>query len=214
MTIARVIDRRQLSKDTFLLLVERNFSDLKAGQCFSIGAPEIAINREYSIYSGADEPFLSFLIRRVEGGSVSTYLSTLNSGALVDLWGPFGSFCLDEVETLHRKLFFIASGTGIAPFHSFIRTYPKLDYFLLHGIRLEEEMYDIHDYPKFRYQACVSQANERQKRSRVTDFLRQNDLETENLYYLCGNRQMINDSIDILRQKGVAGSNIFTETFF
>lgn len=214
MTVISVVSNHALTSETFVLRTNKLEHPLVAGQCFSIGVPHVAINREYSIYSGSSEPHYDFLIRRVEGGIVSNALSELKAGDVVDLWGPFGAFTLDQHSILKNKFVFIASGTGIAPFHSFVRSYPNLDYQILHGIRYESEQYDRDDYNEGAYFPCVSRPTSAGKPMRVTDLIEKLEISGDETFYLCGNRNMINDSISLLRRKGINGNQIFTETFF
>ena len=109
---------------------------------------------------------------------------------------------------------FIATGTGIAPFHSFVERWPNLNYKLIHGIRHEEEQYHFEDYAKSRYFPCVSQPSDGSERFRVTDYLLNNELSKNILVYICGNRNMIVDVFNILHSKGVSGDKIVTEVFF
>lgn len=187
--------------------------DIKAGQCFSVGTTELAINREYSMYSDASAPYVDFLIREVPDGRVSTALRTKKPGSSVELSGPFGDFCLPTEKIKESKYVFIASGTGIAPFHSFVKTYPNLDYEILHGIRNESEEYDRNDYFEGRYSSFVSQPKNGSSR-RVTHGLSSHNFTGNEIFYLCGNRNMIVDCITLLREKKVHGDSIFTETFF
>lgn len=209
----RVEDIRWLSAETFVVRTERKGQTLRAGQCFSIGTRNAAINREYSIYSAEGDPYLEFLVRRVEGGAVSSALAHLTAGDIVQISGPYGSFCLSEGDITERHFVFVASGTGIAPFASFVRTFPQLDYWLFHGVRHESETYDQDFYASERYVPCISQPLSGDSR-RVTQALSQVEMDTESLYYLCGNRNMITDTVTVLRDAGVPGGNIFMETFF
>ncbi len=210
-----IIENVRLSKYTFKLRTQKPKKNVKAGQCFSVGMSGLSVNREYSIYSGANEEYLDFLIRETQGGIVSTALGKLKKGDEIEIGGPYGEFCLDEKKIPASRYVFIASGTGIAPFHSFVRTYPNLKYKILHGIRYEEEMYDAQAYLENSYIPCISiPSSPAQKAKRVTNFLLQEKVDLEAFYYLCGNRQMITDCIQILRDKGVHGGNIYTETFF
>jgi Na+-transporting NADH:ubiquinone oxidoreductase subunit NqrF len=49
---------------------------------------------------------------------------------------------------------------------------------------------------------------------RITEKISTVNLDVSSIYYLCGNRLMITDAISILRDKGIPGGSIFTETFF
>lgn len=183
-----------------------------AGQCVNIGIPNTGINREYSTYSGEKEGDLTFLIREVEGGQATSKLRRLNPGDAVEVDGAYGKFVIDQSDADSAKYVCIGTGTGIAPFHSFIRSYPELKFRVIHGIRYIDEAYDREDYPD--YTSCTSRDENGDFHGRVTDYLRENPAEKGCYYYLCGNRNMINEVYDILREQGISGSNIITETFF
>ena len=61
---------------------------------------------------------------------------------------------------------------------------------------------------------CVSREAGGDFSGRVTDYLKYHPQPVAAMYYLCGNRNMINDAYDILREQGVSGTNICTEVFF
>ena len=214
MTAARVIQKIWLSSKTYKLRTERTQSRIRAGQCFSVGTSDLGINREYSMYSGASDNHLDFLIRKIDDGIVSSRLAQCQEGDLVQLSGPFGDFCLREEDIAQKHFIFIASGTGIAPFHSFALTYTELKFTLYHGVRHEDELYDSGDYKKGSYLSAISAPRDGSPGTRVTDLLRNASLPTNSLYYLCGNQKMIVDAIKVLRDSGVHGGSIFTETFF
>lgn len=209
----QVLGIRHLTQSTYILRLARNGFKFIPGQCVNIGLVGSAINREYSTYSGIKDKNLEFLIRKVIGGTVSLGLCKLTPGAQVTLDGAYGKFIIKNPHK-RAKYMYIGSGTGIAPFHSFVKSYPKIDYSLLHGIRYDFEQYDRHDYGKGRYIACVSRGKGGDFSGRVTDYLKKIQLAATTFYYLCGNRSMINDVYDILRERGVNGSQIFTEVFF
>ncbi len=203
-----------LGRHTFRVVLERNDFKFTAGQCVNIGLPGSGINREYSSYSSETADELVFLIREVEGGTVTPALMKLKAGDQVEVDGPYGEFWI-RTPNDGRKYYFIASGTGIAPFHCFVKTYPKLDYQIIHGVRAADEQYDRADFEGgSRYVGCVSQGTGGDFKGRVTGYLTEKGVDKNGVYYLCGNRGMINDVYDLLREKGVGGTNIITETFF
>lgn len=214
MTNLRVLSNVFISSSTFVLRIERPDVEIRAGQCFSLGTKDLGVNREYSMYSGANSPYLEFLIREIEDGVVSSRLAQCTPGDIIEVAGPFGSFCLDEKATEHTKYVFVASGTGIAPFHSFVQTYRDLDFVIFHGVRYRFEQYGCDEYDSNRYFSAISRADSGSQSLRVTDLLAMANLDTDALYYLCGNQKMIVDAIEILRAQGVPGSAIYTETFF
>lgn len=209
-----VLEVEHLTDHAFRLRIERPEEPIRAGQCFNVGVPGMGINREYSMYSAADASHLDFLIYAVEGGLVSSRLQRLQPGDRVEIDGPYGEFCLPVPLPANAQFFFIATGTGIAPFHSFVKTFPELQYQVLHGVRTAGEQYHAMDYRAGSYVACLSQAEEPTMRRRVTDYLMQHELVQDAFYYLCGNRNMIVDAFEILRSKKIPGDQIFTEVFF
>jgi ferredoxin--NADP+ reductase len=209
----RVLDVIKLTKDTFRLRTEWSKVPVRAGQCFNVGPTGAGVNREYSIYSPVPSDHLEFLIRAVEGGVVSPKLQSLRPGDYVDIDGPYGSFCLERPDDRSKKYLFVATGTGIAPFHSFAKSFPNLDYRILHGVRYPEEQYDKSDYEEGRYIPCISR-NPKGDSKRVTDYLRAHPVSADTTVYICGNRNMIVEAYEILREQGVPGDNLFTEVFF
>lgn len=212
----KVIKIRHLTESTFALQVERSNFEFIPGQCVNIGLAGDGINREYSSYSSVnDMAKMEFLIKAVEGGKVSSTLQKLKPGNFVQLDGAYGKFSIKNIADTKQPYVFIASGTGIAPFHSFALSFPDLNYKVLHGIRFANERYDEKDYKKGCYIPCVSrEKSEKYFSGRVSDYLRKNLPDPLAIYYLCGNTEMINEVYDILRENEVSGDRIFTEVFF
>ena len=212
----RVHSIRRLSPSAYVLRLERGALDFAPGQYVTLGLLGSTARREYSIYSGCDDPFLEVLIKQVEGGTVSHQLARLVPGAALEVDGPFGYFLIPE-EARERPLLFVASGTGIAPFHCFIRSYAGLDYRLLHGVRTTTETYDRHCYPPDRYLACLSRepvAADAGFAGRVTTYLDAHPTAPGTLCYLCGNSEMIFEAFDILKAGGISSTDLFAEVYF
>lgn len=205
---------RNLSLSTYVLRLERNGFSFLPGQCVNLGLKGSGVNREYSTYSGIDEPHLEFLIKEVKGGTVSPALRKVNPGSDVELHGPYGSFVINPGKIATSRFVFIGSGVGVAPFHSFVRSYPGLDYQIINGIRFSGERYDDHDYDPSRIIHCTSREKGTEFEGRVTDYLKQVEISRESIYYLCGNQGMIHEVYDFLRREKVSGDQIFTEAFF
>ncbi|MCA2978572.1 MAG: iron-sulfur cluster-binding domain-containing protein [Myxococcaceae bacterium] len=91
----------------------------EAGQ-FVLLRPNAALPwRAYSFSRAPGQP-LRLTVRRVENGKVSTHLTTqLMTGDRLEVKGPYGQFVLPAIVT--RGLF-IAGGSGITPFLSWLHT--------------------------------------------------------------------------------------------
>lgn len=211
----RVIAIREVSAGAYVLRIERGDISFLPGQNVSLGLARLRINREYSIYSDVQEPWFDFLIRDIQGGALSPALRTCRPGDTLEMCGPYGSFILEHPGDTQRPILFIATGTGIAPYRSMIRSYPGLNYRILHGVRRGDECYDAGEYPADRYIPCLSGADAGAAfRGRVTDWLRANRIAPETLCYVCGNNRMIADVYDLLRGQGHPADNLVTEAFF
>ncbi len=205
---------RHLTDSSYVLRFSRNNMQFTPGQHLVLGIEGSTEFREYSIYSGVNEEFLEVLIKEVDDGLVSIQLKSIKPGDSIVVRGPYGFFLTKEAEADPGKILFISSGTGIAPFHSYIKSYPDSDYKLIHGVRDISEAYDSGDLAKDRFTVCTSRNDSGDFSGRLTDFLLQADLDQESRVYLCGNSSMIFDSMDILRARGIAQGQIFTEVYF
>lgn len=199
--------------ETFCLRLERKGFSFKAGQNINIGIPKGGINREYTIYSGEGDDFIDVLIRRVEDGSLTPRLAQLSAGDQVEMHGPYSRFILPDPVPAGTRFVFVATGTGLAPFHSMVASYPNLDYQLVHGVRFQSDCYDKVFYGP-RYHGCLTREDGGAHRGRVTGYLQEHPQDPGAHYYVCGNRDMINEAYEILRKQGISGDQIHTETFF
>jgi ferredoxin--NADP+ reductase len=186
----------------------------QTGQFVILKIPGSSEKREYSVYSGETDDFLEVLVREIEGGKVSGRLKKLKPGTEIEVEGPYGFFKFDPEKFTSQKFLFVATGTGISPFHSFVRTFPELDYQLVHGVRLKEEAYEHADYQKEKVTLCLSGEETGDFNGRVTDFLFTQKIDRETNCFLCGNSEMIYEVFDILTGKGIPVSNIYSEVYF
>lgn len=203
-----------VTDSTYILRFEKRDISFRPGQYVSIGLPNSSQLREYSIYSPVNAPYIEVLIKEVEEGSISKQLKKLPIGATLKVEGPFGFFMLPETELHQHKYLFIASGTGISPFHSIITSTPTIDFLLLHGVRNGFENYGHQEINGGRYILCTSRDNSGDFHGRVTDWLKQNPVGPNTQCYLCGNCDMIYDSFDILEEQGVPAENLHAEVYF
>jgi ferredoxin-NADP reductase len=205
---------RHLTATTFVIRIDRHAFRALAGQHVTLGPHQFAINREYSIYSPPDEPYLEFIIKARPGSETARALQQARPGDEVDLAGPYGEFLIADPADRTRRYLFVATGVGIAPFHCFVRHYPGLDYRLIHGVSRLEDRYELADYERSRTVACVSREEGGDFKGRVTDYLRTHAVEPDRLCYICGHSAMVANVYDLLRGQGVPSDNLLTETFF
>ncbi len=210
----KVIVIRHLTESTFVVRLGRNNLQFQTGQFILLNYVGLADQREYSVYSGENDDYLEVLVRELEGGKVSGKLKQLKVGQEIEVDGPFGFFRFDPQKFSSQKFLFIATGTGVSPFHSFVRTYPELDYQLIHGVRFGNEAYDLADFEKEKVKLCTSGDEKGDFMGRVSDYLFGQKIDAGTNYFLCGNSEMIFEVFDILMGKGVPVSNIYSEVYF
>jgi ferredoxin--NADP+ reductase/benzoate/toluate 1,2-dioxygenase reductase subunit len=212
--IVEVHHVRDITSHTYVIRMDRGGMEFLAGQYLRLGMAGDTEKREYSIYSGEQESYLEVLIREVEDGLLSKNLRQCKPGRKLEIEGPFGFFKITEKERSGKKLYFIASGTGIAPFHSFVKSYEPFDYILIHGIRYQEEAYDHEVYRPDRYISCTSKDGTGTFAGRLTDYLSSGPVDQDGLFLLCGNSNMIHDAMDLLTEKGIPLDQIRAEVYF
>lgn len=129
--------------------------DFKPGQFVNLGLKldekEIT-HRAYSISSSPDEKnHYEFYIKHKEHptlGRFTTALFKMNLGDLVFLQSPHGAFTIEgkkpDGTPDQRQMILVCSGTGLAPFISYIRYLKKLGtqrkIILLHGVSFAQEL--------------------------------------------------------------------------
>jgi ferredoxin--NADP+ reductase len=139
-TRARVTDRIDWAEGLLTLRLDLGLG-FRAGQFVSLGLPGERGERVHRLFSIASAPGerLEFFGVRVEDGELSPDLADLGVGDA--LWvhrDPQGTFTLDRVPDA-RTLWLVATGTGLAPYVSMLRTEEPWTRFerivVVHGVR-------------------------------------------------------------------------------
>ena len=213
MKTCHVISNTQLTPNNYLLEISKNI-EFTAGQFVAISLPNLEDKRLYSIASGEQDSTLKILYEVVPDGLLTKQLCQLKAGDRVTVSEPMGRFL-----PTHGKALWIATGTGIAPFISMLRSGYGNDKTLLHGSRTVEGFFfqdqftlSMGDsYLRF----CTTETAPGIISGRLTHHLKQMDgLDPDILYYLCGSNQMVVDVREILINKGIPYENIKAEIYF
>ncbi|MCD6188488.1 MAG: hypothetical protein J7K09_10020 [Desulfuromusa sp.] len=212
LTVHKVIFR---TDELFELQLERGTVQFEPGACvalFSNGTEW----RPYSIAAGTGEGILRFLIRRVPDGKVSHWLAQRKPGDKVQASAPFGWFRPGRAVAGARSVF-IATGTGIAPFLSYLRSNPQqVPELCLYGVRRQAEAFNLEELQRIEnfYLALSQEEINDHFYGRVTGLLDQIPLADDIHYYLCGLDTMIDETSSWLENHGVAYTQIHREIFF
>lgn len=208
-----VIENEEITPGVFLLSVERRFSFIP-GQVVKLAAVRTEPPRIYSICSGNREDELRILYHVKESGSLTPRLAALGKGDQVWISRPYGGF-LGKSE----PAWWIAAGTGIAPFYSMLRSGLGRNKVLVHGASYPDQFYFQEEWSRMEginYRRCCSrEGGDGVFEGRVTDYLRSLDqLPSDMLFYICGKALMVVEVRDLLIEKGIPYGNIVAEIYF
>ena len=207
-----ILHNHEIASGVFLLAVERRH-DFQPGQTVKVGLDDGLPPRIYSICSGNQENELRILFNIKEDGALTPQLARLKPGDQVWISEPGGSFLGTPDPAV-----WIATGTGIAPFYSMLRSGMAENKILLHGVRRPDQFY-FHDewvtalkddYHRF----CSGEDIDGIPWGRVNQYLEQNELAKDRKYYICGQATMCVEVRDLLIEKGIPFTNIVVEIYF
>ena len=225
----RVIGNRYWTETLFSLRVELGTSAaplaFEAGQfvriALDLGGERVA--RPFSFVNPPADPVLEFYGVIVPGGPLSPALARLKVGdALYVADNPSGFLVLAEVPPA-EDLWLVATGTGIAPFLSILRTATPWQRYrrviLVHAARRASELVyrdlilDLQSANKaFSYVSFVSrEAHPGSLAGRIPDAIRDGRLEgaaqpisaERSQFMLCGNPDMLKDAGAALAARGL-----------
>ncbi len=174
---------------------------------------------------------IEIAVSYVDGGAATELLGGLAMGDTVDASGPYGRFCLLNADTNARYLL-VATGTGITPYRAMLPLIRKLiesrgcRFELIQGARNEADLLYGEEFaafaeatPGFGFHPCFS----RQPRAvpRAGDYAGRVQVAIEALkpdpandvFYLCGNPDMVDQSFALLKDAGFPVSQVRREKY-
>lgn len=207
---------RWYGSEIFELSLEREGLPFTPGDCLALFAADGRVSRPYSIASGTDEDVVRFVIRQMPGGEVTPFLASRQPGDAVRVSPPFGWFRPGQ-HAAERPCVMLATGTGIAPFFSALRSDPMLKpAALLYGARHVTDLIEP-EWLGQRAGARIAVSKDRKDgyfHGRITALLDEQELPVEADYYLCGLDAMIDEVTIWLEGRGVDITRIHRECFF
>jgi len=195
------------------------------GQYVNIRVPGTMEARAYSFSSAPGAETVTFLIRNVPGGVMSSYLTGhAKPGDEVVLKGPLGSFYLRDLK---RPVVMLAGGTGLAPFLSMLGQLARTGgsaqpIHLIYGVTNDSDLVGVsaleeaqRTLPNFTFATCVADAaSNHPLKGFVTHHLTEAHLNAGEIdVYLCGPPPMVEAVRTFLRDKGVNPVNFHYEKF-
>lgn len=169
--VIRIVDETPTTKRFWIETEEKGPFDFKPGQFVTLDLPiHEQKNKRWRSYSIASWPdgtnVFELVVVLLEGGAGTNFLfSDISVGSTVSFRGPQGVFVLPQV--IDKDLFFICTGTGVAPFRSMTHhilnnNIPHQEIYLVFGCRklgdclygaefknLEQKIPSFHYVPTF-----------------------------------------------------------------
>ena len=194
------------------------------GQYVNLQVPGSTQTRAYSFSSLPRDGEVSFLIRNVPGGLMSSFLTQLaKAGDSMTLTGPLGSFYLRDIK---RPLLLLAGGTGLAPFTAMLEKIAEQGspqpVHLIYGVTQDADLVEMDKLqafaervPQFTFTACVASADSAwPKKGYVTQHIEPSHLHDGEVdIYLCGPPPMVEAVSQTIRERGLRPANFFYEKF-
>ena len=152
--VTRIEQETYNTRRFWIQIPEMEAFDFQPGQFVTLDLPiHEKPNKRWRSYSIASWPdgtnVIELLIVLLEGGAGTTFLfNEVKEGSELTLRGPQGVFTLPE--QLDKDLFFICTGTGIAPFRSMLHhiqrfQIPHRNIYLLFGTRAQKDLLYVDD---------------------------------------------------------------------
>ena len=239
--VIRIEDETPTTRRFWIEVPAMRSFDFKPGQVVTLDLPvHEKPNKRWRSYSIASWPdgtnVFELVIVYLEGGAGTGYLfSEVKIGSELTLRGPQGVFVLPD--PIEHDLFFICTGTGIAPFRSMVHhiynhNIPHRDIYLIFGCRkfpdslygaelrsLEEKLPDFYYIPTFSREVA-SNANHLVRLGYVhpvyEEICRKKISEGTSVnakFFLCGWRNMIDEAKHRIQQLGYEKKSIHQELY-
>ena len=217
----------KLSESTLALSIKGDaLSQLSflPGQYVNLTVPGTEQTRAYSFSSLQKDGEVSFLIRNVPGGLMSSFLTgTAQVGDSMRLAGPLGSFYLRDIK---RPLLLLAGGTGLAPFTAMLEKIAAegsdFALHLIYGVTHDMDLVELDKLeafaariPNFTFSACVASAESSYpQKGYVTQHIEPKHLNDGDVdIYLCGPPPMVEAVSQYIREQGITPANFYYEKF-
>lgn len=226
----KVLEKKQLAGNFWELSIERGGLLFEAGQYVSLKVNEEGERRSYSLASSPDETNLTIMADVTPMGLGSKYILGLNVGDEIEILGPLGMFMVTEEQRAEttRGFVLVGTGSGIAPLRAMVRDLlinkkEKRPVQLNWGMRYEQDLFWTAEflelqkmYSNFKFDLVLSKPTETWPycKGHVGDCLvgHQTDF-TGWQAYLCGNKEMMSETSQLLINHGVPVNGVHVEKF-
>lgn len=235
--VTKIVDETYNTKRFWIQVPEVEAFDFIPGQFVTLDLPiHDKPNKRWRSYSIASWPdgtnIFELLIVILEGGLGTTYLfNEVTIGSELTLRGPQGVFILPQ--PIEKDLYFICTGTGIAPFRSMVnylqlKNIAHKNIHLIFGTRaqrdllyveemkqLQNEMHNFYFHPTLsreEWEGCCGYVHGVYEKLLQENKTNETDLAPAN-FFLCGWRAMVDEAKHRLLEMGYDKKDIHLELY-
>lgn len=238
-TIIDIKNETPTTKRFFFKIADLQVFNFKPGQFITMDLPiHEKKNKRWRSYSIASAPnntnIFELIIVYLEGGAGTNFLfNQTQIGDTIVLRGPAGVFTLPD--TIEKDLYFICTGTGIAPFRAMIHHclnhhIPFKNIHLIFGCRkkgdvlYQQEFFDLmQKHPNIYYHPCLSREDEvpqgfykgyvHQVYQNLLSPAGESNVSPKAAFYICGWKNMIDEARKNLTELGFTKHDIHFELY-
>jgi ferredoxin-NADP reductase len=186
--------------------------------------------------SVASVPLIEIVVSSVPGGFASEILFHLTPGQVLKAMGPVGRLTLKandpKLDVPGARLILVGTGTGIGPYRSMLPLLHDMaqqkgcSVYLILGVRTQPEAMFKADFeafaeqhPNLHFQVCYSrEKSENLKAHEYVGYVQESFTRLgvnpdRDIVYLCGNPNMIDESFEFLKEKGLEIGDIRREKY-
>lgn len=207
--ITRIDD---LGDDAYVYYFHRGF-EFKPGQVVAISLEKKEPPRLYSIASSPTSDEIAILFKVKQDGFLTPRLADVKVGEEILVSHAFGAFYGSP-----NPDYWVAAGTGIAPFVCMLKSGLAQGKTLIHGGRTEDSFYFanlFHHNEGLSYIPCSSVMEKHgYYRGRLTEYLKHELIDIQKYFFVCGSSEMVVQVRDILIDRGVDYDHIIAEIYF
>lgn len=235
--VTRIENETPNTRRFFIKVPELESFDFKPGQFVTLDLPiHEKLNKRWRSYSIASWPdgsnVFELVIVLMETGAGTPYLfNEIREGSELTIRGPQGVFTLPE--QINEDLYFICTGTGIAPFrsmtHHILRNkIPHRNIYLIFGTRTQSELLYLNELRRLeqevegfqyiptlsreKWEGCCGYVHAIYE-NLVHEKMRDNNELPPANFYLCGWKNMIDEARQRIFKLGYDKKSIHLESY-
>jgi ferredoxin-NADP reductase len=217
----KLVLKKNLTEDVILFSfsVPKDFT-FEAGQYIMLKMIN-GIDSKWRAYSICSPPSqveqIDLCVKIVVGGFASELFKKVEVGQEFLMKSVFGHFIFEQAE----ESWFICAGTGIAPMYSMIKEHllklPHMKFVLLASFRCKtnllfhDEFNELTKYDNFEYYPTLTREKWEGRTGRVQEHLPEDC--SGKTFYLCGLKELVLETKEVLLSKGVAKEKIKFERY-